>query len=49
MNRNNKKSIIRSNDFDISFARGLNLEDGVATLQIFQQHYWRTIRLFDKD
>ena len=32
MNRNNKKKLsFDTNDFDISFARGLNLEDGAAT------------------
>ena len=36
MNRNNKKKMsLDTNDFDISFARGLNLEDGVATLTDF--------------
>ena len=36
MNRNNKKKLsFDTNDFDISFARGLNLEDGVATLTDF--------------
>ena len=36
MNRNNKKKLsFDVNDFDISFARGLNLEDGVATLTDF--------------
>ena len=38
MNRNNKKKLsFDTNDFDISFARGLNLEDGVQLLQILQQ------------
>ena len=33
MNKNNKKKLsYDTNDFDISFARGLSLEDGVATL-----------------
>ena len=36
MNRNNKKQLsFDTNDFDISFARGLNLEDGAATLTDF--------------
>ncbi len=36
MNRNNKKKLsFDTNDFDISFARGLNLNDGVATLTDF--------------
>jgi anhydro-N-acetylmuramic acid kinase len=36
MNRNNKKKLsFDTNDFDISFIRGLNLEDGVATLTDF--------------
>ena len=35
MNRNNKKLSYDTNDFDISFARGLSLEDGVATLTDF--------------
>tara|TARA_B100001057_G_scaffold198654_1_gene199228 strand:+ start:778 stop:1890 length:1113 start_codon:yes stop_codon:yes gene_type:complete len=36
MNRKNKKKLsFDTNDFDISFARGLNLEDGVATLTNF--------------
>ena len=36
MNRNNKKKLsFDTNDFDISFVRGLNLEDGVATLTDF--------------
>tara|TARA_A100001015_G_scaffold25862_1_gene29087 strand:+ start:3390 stop:4508 length:1119 start_codon:yes stop_codon:yes gene_type:complete len=35
-NRNNKKKLsFDTNDFDISFARGLSLEDGVATLTDF--------------
>ena len=35
-NRNNKKKLsFDVNDFDISFVRGLNLEDGVATLTDF--------------
>ena len=35
-NRNNKKKLsFDISDFDISFARGLNLEDGVATLTDF--------------
>ena len=36
MNRRDKKKLsMYSNDFDISFARGLNLEDGTATLTDF--------------
>ena len=36
MNRNNKeKKSFDTNDFDISFVRGLNLEDGVTTLTDF--------------
>ena len=36
VNRNNKKNLsFDTNDFDISFVRGLNLEDGVATLTDF--------------
>ncbi len=36
MNRNNKKKLsFDTNDFDISFLRGLSLEDGVATLTDF--------------
>ena len=36
MNRNNKNKLsFDTNDFDISFVRGLNLEDGVATLTDF--------------
>ncbi len=36
MNRNNKKKLsYDTNDFDISFVRGLSLEDGVATLTDF--------------
>ncbi len=36
MNRSNKKKIsFDTNDFDISFVRGLSLEDGVATLTDF--------------
>ena len=36
MNRNNKKKLsFDVNDFDISFARGLSLEDGAATLTDF--------------
>ena len=36
INRNNKKKLsYDTNDFDISFARGLNLEDGAATLTDF--------------
>ena len=36
MNRNNKKKLsFDTNDFDISFIRGLNLKDGVATLTDF--------------
>tara|TARA_X000000950_G_scaffold262650_1_gene334130 strand:- start:445 stop:1569 length:1125 start_codon:yes stop_codon:yes gene_type:complete len=36
VNRNNKKKLsFDTNDFDISFVRGLNLEDGVATLTDF--------------
>lgn len=36
MNRNSKKKLsFDTNDFDISFARGLSLEDGVATLTDF--------------
>ena len=36
MNRNNKKKITYdTNDFDISFLRGLNFEDGVTTLTDF--------------
>ena len=31
----NKKKSYDTNDFDISFARGLNLEDGPATLTDF--------------
>ena len=35
-NRNNKNKLsFDTNDFDISFVRGLNLEDGVATLTEF--------------
>ncbi len=35
-NRNNKKKLsLDTNDFDISFARGLSLEDGAATLTDF--------------
>ena len=35
-NRENKKKLsFDTNDFDISFVRGLNLEDGVATLTDF--------------
>ena len=36
MNRNNKKKLsLDTNDFDISFIRGLSLEDGVTTLTDF--------------
>ncbi len=35
MNRNKKKLSFDTNDFDISFVRGLNFEDGVATLTDF--------------
>ena len=36
LNRKNKKKIsFDTNDFDISFARGLSLEDGAATLTEF--------------
>ena len=35
MNRNKKKLSFDTTDFDISFARGLNFEDGVATLTDF--------------
>ena len=36
MNRNDKKKMsLDTNDFDVSFARGLSLEDGVATLTDF--------------
>jgi anhydro-N-acetylmuramic acid kinase len=36
MNRNNKKKLsFDTNDFDISFVRGLSLEDGVKTLTDF--------------
>jgi len=36
MNRNNKKKLsFDTNDFDISFVRGLSLEDGVTTLTDF--------------
>ncbi len=36
MNRNNKKNLsFDTNDFDISFVRGLNLEDGASTLTDF--------------
>jgi len=36
LNRNNKKKLsFDTNDFDISFVRGLSLEDGVATLTYF--------------
>ena len=36
MNRNNREKLsYDTNDFDISFARGLSLEDGVATLTDF--------------
>ena len=36
MNRKNKRKLsFDTNDFDISFARGLNLEDGAATLTDF--------------
>ena len=36
INRNNKKKLsFDTNDFDISFVRGLSLEDGVATLTDF--------------
>ena len=36
MNRKNKNKLsFDTNDFDISFVRGLNLEDGVATLTDF--------------
>ena len=36
MNRNNKKKLsFDTNDFDISFVRGLNIEDGAATLTDF--------------
>ena len=36
MNRNNKKKLsFDTNDFDISFIRGLNFEDGVTTLTDF--------------
>jgi anhydro-N-acetylmuramic acid kinase len=35
INRNNKKLSFDTNDFDISFVRGLNLEDGAATLTDF--------------
>ncbi len=36
MNRNNKNKLsFDTNDFDISFARGLNLEDGVRTITDF--------------
>ena len=35
-NRSNKKTLsIDVNDFDVSFARGLSLEDGAATLTDF--------------
>ena len=37
MNRNNRKKLsFDINDFDISFVRGLNFEDGVQHLQILQ-------------
>ena len=35
MNQNNKKLTFDTNDFDISFLRGLSLEDGVTTLTDF--------------
>ncbi|MDC2987060.1 anhydro-N-acetylmuramic acid kinase [Candidatus Pelagibacter bacterium] len=35
INRNNKKLSFDTTDFDISFVRGLNFEDGVATLTDF--------------
>ena len=36
MNRSNKKKLsYDTNDFDVSFVRGLNLEDGVRTLTDF--------------
>ena len=36
MNRSNKKKLsFDTNDFDVSFVRGLNLEDGVTTLTDF--------------
>ena len=36
MNRNSKKKLsFDTNDFDVSFVRGLNLEDGAATLTSF--------------
>ena len=35
LNRKNKKISFDTNDFDISFARGLSLEDGAATLTEF--------------
>jgi len=35
MNQNKKKLTFDTNDFDISFIRGLNLEDGTATLTDF--------------
>ena len=38
MNRNNKKKLsFDTNDFDVSFVRGLNLEDLVTTLPILLQ------------
>ena len=35
MNRNSKKLSFDINDFDVSFVRGLNIEDGAATLTDF--------------
>ena len=35
MNQNNKKLTFDTNDFDISFVRGLSLEDGATTLTDF--------------
>ena len=35
MNRKIKKKSFDTNDFDISFVRGLSLEDGVTTLTDF--------------
>ena len=41
-NRSNKKTLsLDVNDFDVSFARGLSLEDGAATLTDFTgKNYW---------
>ena len=49
-NRNLKKKSFDTNDFDISFSRGLSLEDGTATLTEFTGSIIaETISLLAKD